>query len=176
MHVHVHDEDPISESEYAPDVTRFVLLWWLVACAPQVATPGEHQRAIDREDGDRLAAQLSALPGAVRAEVTLHRAVRDPFTRDSSPASAAAIVVVDDRADRDAVARAAARLMHAAAPEIASPDIAIELGAVRPELASVGPFTVEARSRAPLVATLATALAVIAALAVLVAWRERQRL
>ena len=51
----------------------------LVACAPVVDGPVEKQLATDRSDGDRLAAQLSALPGVVRSEVMLRRPVRDPL-------------------------------------------------------------------------------------------------
>ena len=146
----------------------------VAACAPAVDGPAERQRALDRDDADRLAAQLAALPGAVRAEVVLHRGVVDPLApAPSPPGAAAAVVVVDDRADRDAVAAAARRLVHAAAPELADASIAVELGATRPTLARVGPFIVDARSKAALVATLAAALALIAALAGWLAWRTR---
>ena len=146
------------------------------ACAPVIDGPVEHQRALDRDDAVALSRQLSALPGAVRAEVTLHRAVRDPLANDPpAPAGAAAIVIVDDQADRIAVRDAALRLVHAAAPEIPEPSIVIELGATRPELASIGPFTVAASSKRGLVAALAIALAVIAALAGFIAFRERPR-
>jgi len=148
----------------------------IAACAPQVDTPAERQRAIDRADADRLAAELAALPGAVRATAELHRPVVDPFTLRASRPSAAIVIVVDDRADRRAVSAAAWRLVRGAAPEIPEPAIAIELGAVRPELARVGPFTVDAGSRRPLAATLAAALALIAALAGFIAWRERAQI
>ncbi len=153
-----------------------ILAMALAACAPTVDGPVEHQRALDRDDAAALSRQLAALPGAVRAEVTLHRSVRDPLATDPSPpAGAAAIVIVDDQADRTAVRDAAFRLVHAAAPEIPEPSIAVELGATRPELASVGPFTVTASSKHALVAALSIALAVIAALAGFIAFRERPR-
>jgi type III secretory pathway lipoprotein EscJ len=145
-------------------------------CSPTVDGPIEHQRTIDRDDGDRLAAQLAALPGAVTANVTLHRATRDPLGVTAPTASSAAVlIVIDDRADRAAVTEHAAMLVHAAAPEIAAPAIIVEVGVHRPALAKVGPFTVEEASRGPLRAALAIALAVIAALAAWVAWRERYR-
>ncbi len=148
----------------------------LSACAPTVDGPAEHQRALDRDDAAALSSQLAALPGAVRAEVTLHRAVRDPLANEPpSPAGAAAVVIVDDQADRAAVRDSALRLVHAAVPEVPAPSIAIELGATRPELASIGPFTVAASSKRGLVAALAIALAVIAALAGFIAFRERPR-
>ena len=145
----------------------------LAACAPAIDGPLDHQRAIDREDAVHLGAQLAALPGAVRAEVTLHRPVVDAFTHETTPASAAILVVVDDRADRAAITDAARRLAHATAPEIPAPEIAVELGAIRPQLAAVGPFAVETRSRTRLVVTLAGGLAVIFLLAAWIAYRER---
>ena len=147
----------------------------LAACAPAVDGPVEHQRAIDRDDAGRLAAQLAALPGAVHAEVALHRPVVDPLTQARTPAGAAIVLVVDDHADRAALLTATRELVHATAPEIPSPVIAVQLGAVRPELAEVGPFTVEAHSKRRLQAVLAIALAAIAMLAGWIAWRERQR-
>ena len=147
-----------------------------VACAPQIDGPVERQRAIDRDDGARLAAQLAQLPGAVRAEVTLHRPIVDPLTEVATPASAAVLVVIDDKADTRAIERSALALVRGTAPEIGEPAIVVEVGAVRPELASVGPFTVEARSKPRIVAAFAIALALVAVLAGLVAWRERWRI
>jgi hypothetical protein len=150
------------------------LLVLVAACAPQLDGPIEHQRALDRDDAARLAAQLAELPGAVRADVTLHRPVTDPLARQTTPPGGAIVIVVDDHADRAAIADAARRLAHATAPEIPDPTIAIELGATRPELARVGPFTVEAGSKHGLVAALAGALALIVALAGWIAYRERR--
>ena len=148
----------------------------LAACAPQVDGPVDHQRSLDRQDADRLAGQLAQLPGAVHAEVTLHRSVVDPLQLGpAKPASAAVLVVVDDRADRAAIEHATKQLVHGSAPEIADASIVVELGAVRPVLARVGPFTVEASSKSSLVTVLATALGMIAMLAGWIAWRERQR-
>jgi type III secretory pathway lipoprotein EscJ len=153
------------------------ILWLAVviaACAPAIDGPLEQQRSRDAADAAALAAQLGQLPGAVRAEVTLHRPVHDPLGA-SQPASAAVVVVVDDRANRAAIDRSARTLLHGTAPEIADPQIAIELGATRPQLASVGPITVESRSKPRLVALLALAFALIAGLAGWIAWRERPR-
>lgn len=147
----------------------------LVACAPTIDGPIERQRAADLADSDRLAAQLAQLPGAVRAHVTLHRAVVDPLTRQATQASAAVLIVVDDGADRRAITRSARALVRGTAPEITEPSIAVELGAVRPTLAHVGPLAVAASSRRPLVAAFALAFAVIAGLAGVIAWRERWR-
>jgi type III secretory pathway lipoprotein EscJ len=147
-----------------------------IACAPQIDGPIERQRAIDREDGDRLAAQLAQLPGAVRADVTLRRPATDPLAAASTPASAAILVVVDDQADRRAVQQSAIALVRGTAPEIAEPTIVVELGAVRPELTTVGPFTVEVGSKPRIVAAFAIALSLIVGLAALLAWRERWRL
>lgn len=83
-------------------------------------------------------------------------------------------MIVDDRADRDAIGKAARTLAHVAAPGV-EPAIVVEVGAVRPELAKVGPFTVEARSKGPLRAALAIALGVILALAAWLALTARGR-
>lgn len=148
----------------------------LAACAPTIDGPLELQRKVDLSDGDRLALQLGALPGAVAAHVTIHRAVRDPLAvAPLATSSAAILIVIDDRADRSAVSAAASRLVHAAVPEVGSPEIVIEVGAHRPVLAAVGPFTVEQGSQRPLRAVLGGALIVIAVLAGWIAIRERSR-
>ena len=146
----------------------------LAACAPTVDGPADRQRAIDREDADRLASQLAALPGAISASATLHRSVRDPLAvAVPSPSSAAVLIVVDDAADRTAIARSASELTRAATRGIDTPVILVEVGAIRPTLAKVGPFTVEASSRGPLRAVLAIALVLIAALAAWIAIKGR---
>lgn len=146
------------------------------ACAPVVDGPVEQQRTVDRDDATRLAAQLAQLPGAVRADVTLRRPTTDPLSQAATPGSAAVLVVVDDRADKTAITRSATALVRGTAPEISEPAIVVELGAVRPRLAHVGPFSVEASSKGRVVGALAAALAVIALLAAWIAWRERGRL
>lgn len=148
------------------------LLVVIASCAPTIDGPIDRQRARDAVDATRVSAQLAALPGTVRADVTLHRAVTDPLG-PSQPASAAALIVVDDRADRAAIERTARALLHGTAPEITDAQIAVEVGAVRPQLAKVGPFTVEAHTRPRLVAALALMLALVAGLAGWIAWRER---
>jgi type III secretory pathway lipoprotein EscJ len=154
---------------------RWVLIIAIAACAPTVDGPAEHQRVVDLADGQRLTAQLSALPGVVRAEVMLRRAVRDPLaTIPASPAGASLVVIVDDKADRAATTDAAKRLAKSIAPDV-EPTIVVEVGAIRPTLSKVGPFTVEEASKGPLRAVLGIALALIALLAGYVAWRERQR-
>jgi hypothetical protein len=147
------------------------------ACAPAVDGPAEHQRALDREDSDRLAAQLAALPGVVRAEVVLRRPVREPLAPPATTAATAAasiVAIIDDRADADAISAAARSLSRALAPD-ATPTIVVEVGALRPELAKVGPFTVSATSRTPLRALLAAAFALIAALAAALAYTAHRR-
>ena len=156
--------------------TVAVVLVALSACAPVIDGPVEQQRAVDRTDATRLAAQLAQLPGAVRADVTLRRPVFDPLSQAASPGSAAVLVVVDDVADRRAIQRSAIALVRGTAPEISDPAIVVELGATRPRLAQVGPFTVEASSKGRVVGAVAAAFGVIALLAGWLAWRERWRL
>ncbi len=145
------------------------------ACAPPVDGPIDRQRAIDRDDGDRLAAQLAQLPGVVRAEVVLHHARRDPLAMTAPvPATVAAVISVDDRADHAAIRGAATRLTRAAVPELpasAAPTVEIHTTVHRPVVARVGPFLVEESSRAPLKTTLALGCLAIAGLAGAIAWR-----
>jgi type III secretory pathway lipoprotein EscJ len=154
-----------------PCSVRFCLVVGVVlaACAPSVDTPAEHQRAIDAADSARLSTQLAALPGAWSAHATLVRPIEDPLspsqTKSKSKASAAVLVVIDDKADRAAIGDAVGKLVHGVAPEITAPDIVITQGEPRAELARVGPFSVERSSRRALIITLAIALAAIAALA-----------
>ncbi|MEJ7600900.1 MAG: hypothetical protein WKG01_23545 [Kofleriaceae bacterium] len=146
----------------------------LVACAPVVDGPAERQRALDRADATRLASQLEALPGVVRAEVVLRRPAADPLAlAPPAPAGASLVIVIDDRADRAAIGTTARALVDTFAPEL-EPTIVVEVGAIRPTLAKVGPFTVEARSRGPLRAVLAGAFVTIALLAGWIAWRQRR--
>ena len=154
---------------------RSLLVLVLVACAPQVDGPVEHQRANDRDDSARLAVQLAELPGAVHADVALHHSITDPFTLRQTPPSAAITIVVDDHADRSTILASAQRLVHAAAPDIPSPAIAVEVGAIRPALARLGPFTVEAHSKRRLQSLLAAAFSLLALCAGWIAWRERPR-
>jgi hypothetical protein len=151
------------------------LAW--AGCAPVVDGPLERQRAADRDDGARLAALLARLPGAVTAEVVLQRAMRDPLaTTPPTTAALSAVITIDDPAQRAAVGAAAERLARAALPGVA-PAIEIHAAAVTRRdgrradaLARVGPFTVEASSRAPLKAVLAACCLAIAALAGALAW------
>jgi len=147
----------------------------LAACAPAIDGPVERQRAIDREDSAHLSVQLAHLPGVVQADAALHRPTVDPLTQLASPASAAIVLVVDDRADRAAVMSSARQLARATAPEIPEPMIAVELGATRPTLAPLGPFSVEASSKPYLRGLLAALLALLAVCAAYIAWRERYR-
>jgi hypothetical protein len=163
--------DPSSQAGYHRAV-RFLLVL-LVACAPVVDGPAERQRAADHADAARLTAQLAALPGVVRAEVLLLRSISDPLApTPPTRAAASLVIIVDDRADRAATAAAARALSRTAAPDV-DPTILVEVGATRPSLATVGPFTVEASSRTPLKAALAIALGLVLALAGWIAYRER---
>ena len=148
----------------------------LAACAPSVDGPRERQRAVDREDADRLAAQLRELPGTVSASVTLHRAHRDPLGATApTPASGIALVVVDDAANRDQIAQLATAAFAATAPDVPDRVVQVVVGAHRPALASVGPFTVTEDSKPTLRIVLALALGLIALLAGWIAFRESQR-
>jgi hypothetical protein len=148
------------------------------ACAPLVDGPIDHQRALDREDSDRLSAQLAQLPGVVTANAVLHHPIRDPLAVTApSPATFSAVIAVDDRAAPDAIRAATTRLAHAALPELpAGAALPIEVNVVvhRPTMARVGPFSVEDSSRGPLKITLVLGCLAIAALAGVVARRARR--
>jgi hypothetical protein len=108
--------------------------------------------------------------------VTLHRPARDPLAlAPASPASGLALIVVDDAADRDAITRTARSLFIASAPEVTAPAIEVIVGGHRPQLASVGPFTVADTSARPLRIVLAGVLGLLAVLAAWIALRESQR-
>lgn len=147
-------------------------------CAPAIDGPIERQRAIDRDDGDRLAIELAQLPGVVTATVVLHHAMRDPLA--VTPATAAtfsAVITTDDQADLAAIRGATARLARAALPELAAtaaPAIEINASVHRPIVAKVGPFWVEQASRTPLRAALALGCVMIAGLAGALALRARR--
>ena len=147
------------------------------ACAPPVDGPIDHQRAIDRDDGDRLAAQLAQLPGVVTASVVLHHALRDPLAVVAPrPTTFTAVLGVDDRADPTALRAATTRLARATLPELPEAALPIEINAVvhRPVVAKVGPFSVEDSSRTSLRVTLALGCLAIAALAATLALGVRR--
>jgi type III secretory pathway lipoprotein EscJ len=147
------------------------------ACAPAIDGPIEHQRAIDRDDGERLASQLRLLPGVVAASVVLHHPARDPLAlAPPSPPECSAVIVTDDRAATGAIRDAAGRLARAAVPELTAAALAIEVEPAihRAELAKLGPFWVEASSRTSLRALLALGCLAIAGLAVALAVRTRR--
>ncbi|HEY4179248.1 MAG TPA: hypothetical protein VGM90_20535 [Kofleriaceae bacterium] len=150
-----------------------ILALALAACAPSVDGPVEKQRAVDTQDGNALRAQLAALPGAVGAQVVIHRGAIDPLAAVAtvSATTATAVIVVDDKADRSATTLRATQLVTATAG--VTPTIVIAVGAHHHELASLGPFVVDAASKGPLKATLALALALIAGLAGWIALRAR---
>lgn len=148
----------------------------IAACAPAVDGPTERRRAADREDADRLAAQLAQLPGTVSVGVTLHRPAADPLAPSpASPATGLALIVVDDSVERDAMTRTARSLFAASAPEVTAPAIEVVVGGRRPQLANVGPFSVAEGSARPLRVVLAGALGLLAVLAAWIALREGQR-
>jgi len=156
-------------------VARWLIVVSFVAgCAPAIDGPAEHQRSIDRADGDRLGTQVAALPGVARAEVALRRPIADPLaTAAPPPPGLSIVVIVDDHADRGAVERQTRALATSIAPGI-DPVVVVDVGDPRPELARVGPFTVARASRTPLKVALALALATIAMLAAWIAVRGRR--
>ena len=169
---------PVTSGDPARAVAIALAVAIASGCAPPIDGPIEHQRAIDRDDGDRLAAQLALLPGVVGASVVLHHATRDPLAV-TPPAAATfgAVITTDDAAEPGAIRAATLRLARAALPELAgTAALPIEINATvhRPTLARVGPFWVEQASRGPLRTVLALGCLTIAGLAGTLAWRARR--
>jgi hypothetical protein len=159
-----------------------VLAIALAACAPEIPSPADHQRAVDRADADRLAGAVATLPGVTAARVELARDLADPLAplpaagaRVAAPPRAAVVVVADPRTDADAVAAASRALAVAAG--VPAPRVAVAVARApraTAELVRVGPFEVAAGSAAALRATLLALLAIIAAAAAQVALRHRR--
>ena len=151
-------------------VVALVALVLVSACDLRGALPPDPAAIAVADDQRRAAllrAHLEALPLVTGASVVLDRAPPDPLARTphhAPPAVAIALVApVDiDTARLDALARTAARALLGADARIS---VAILPAPDRPALARLGPFTVAATARAPLLALIAGALVLIAALA-----------
>lgn len=154
-----------------------ILLAALAACAPTVDGPVARQHARDVRDGVVLAHQIAQLPGAVAAQASLARPVRDPLGTEEPVVRArgTVIVLVDRAADRAATEEAARALMVAMVPQVQAPHIIVLATAPHVAYAKVGPFAVEAGSKLALKITLAVAFALIASLAGWIALRELRR-
>jgi hypothetical protein len=129
--------------------------------------PATAARAADRARAAVLRAHLLALPPITAASVVVDRAAPDPLARrpTAPPPTVAVALVADPAADRErlaALARAAAAVTIAADARVS---VAVLPSPDRPDLARLGPFTVAAPARAPLLALVAGALFAVAALA-----------
>jgi hypothetical protein len=161
---------------------RAIALVALVACTARVDGPSDDHAARDRAAAVELAAHLTALPGIARASAIVHTPFADPL---APPAPAAArttasiAIAIAPGMDAARVSRDARTLATAAlGADSADVTIAVEAAPDAPALATVGPFTVAARDRGALTATLVAALAIIAALAAWIAamqLRQRRR-
>lgn len=145
----------------------------MFACAPPIDAPADKARIADSEDAARLAIQLRSLPGTTAAEVLLRRPVPDPFTNTTPPPYASAAIIVDDPLYRTTAIAAATRLVRAAVPEVAHPEIVVEVEERRPAIERVGPFRVEVTTKPRLMATLLAGLLLIGTLAGYIAWKMR---
>jgi hypothetical protein len=148
-----------------------------------VATPADEQAARDRVDAAALARHVEVVPGVVRASAWLRRPVADPLRpapRSLPPITASLVIVIragTDTADLEARVRAAATaaLASAGAPAPAIDVLFAPAPPPPPALVRAGPFTVEAGSRRPLLATLAIGLIAIAGLASWIVLLELRR-
>jgi hypothetical protein len=156
----------------------------IVACTGAgVATPGDEQAARDRDDALALARHVEVVPGVVRASAWLRRPVADPLRSapPSLPPTTASLVIViragTDTADVEARVRGAATaaLASAGGPTPVIDVLVAPTPPPPPALVRAGPFTVEAGSRRPLLATLAVGLIAIAGLASWIVLLELRR-
>lgn len=157
---------------------RAIVLVALVACTAKVDGPADLHAARDRAAAVELAAHLSVLPGVARASAIVHTPFADPLAPPAPAARTTASIAIAIAPGLDA-ARVSrdARTLATAALGADSADVTIAVEAVPdvPALATVGPFTVAARDRGALVATLVLALAIIAALAAWIALLQLRR-
>lgn len=142
------------------------MLVLLAACDRDAWSPrAEHARAT-RDLAASLAAHLETLPGVTRASVLLDEARPDPLAPPAPSPPPRASIVLAVTGDPDAITAAARTAALASIRGLTDAHLVVT---ARPTpsttLASVGPFDVAPSSRAPLVATLAGALLLIAALA-----------
>ncbi len=131
-------------------------------------TPADASRAADVARADRLRAHLAALPAVTGASVIIERTAVDPLARVlvAAPPTIAIALVAHPEVEvgrLEAVTRTAAEVVVGRDARVA---IAIVPALDRPALARLGPFTVAAAARGPLLALIAGALLVIAALAI----------
>jgi type III secretory pathway lipoprotein EscJ len=152
----------------------------IAACAPELATPADRQRATDRDDADRIAAAVAGIPGVVAAHAAVQHDVADPLAarpRPLAPPRAAVAVVVAADVDEAALVATARALAGASGVAPARVEVAVARAPAPATgaYAQVGPFTVAARSAAALRATLVALLVAIAAAAGVVAVGQRRR-
>jgi hypothetical protein len=89
---------------------RWLVLFALVACAPDVPSPRERAAASDLGADTALEHQLVAIPGVAAAHAAIHSAFRDPLTGAGSPAAASLLLVISPTADRTSIEAAAHQL------------------------------------------------------------------
>lgn len=145
----------------------------VAACDRDAWSPRAEQARLTQDRAVALTAHLETLPGVTRASVLLDDAPADPLAPPApDPAPRASIVLVlAPAADPDATTAAARAATLASVRDLADHDLVITARTTpaAAALASVGPFEVSPRSRGPLLATLAAALALIALLAAWIA-------
>ena len=99
---------------------RWLVLFALVACAPDIPSPRERAATSDLGADVALERQLTAIPGVTAAHAALHTAFRDPLTAATSPAAASVLLVIAPDADRAAITVATHQLAPTATLAIVS--------------------------------------------------------
>lgn len=139
-----------------------------------VPSPRARHDAADGADAGQLERQLAAIPGVASASVVVHRPFVDPLAPPSPPTAATASVLVVEARSDPSIEQRVRTLARAALPDVPVSIVVAPPVAPPVATANVGPFVVAAESKRALQATLAIALAVIAALAGYVAWNQRR--
>lgn len=152
----------------------------LVACGgADDWSPEAGQRRALAASAETLAVHLETLPGVRDASVVIDAPLADPLgpAAPAPPPRASIVLALADGADAAALERAARDAVAGAVVGLDPAQVTVASApAPRPPRSRVGPFEVAPGSRAPLVATLALALALIAGLAGWIAWTAiRQR-
>ncbi|HET9990834.1 MAG TPA: hypothetical protein VFQ65_20025 [Kofleriaceae bacterium] len=132
---------------------RWIVLFVVVACAPEVLSPRERAATSDLAADAALEHQLVAIPGVASAHAAIHTAFRDPLSGTTSPPAASLLLVIAPTADRATIEAAAHQLAPTATLAIVT-----------------GPAPARSSNTKPLAIA---ALVVVLAAAGVVAWRTR---
>lgn len=150
------------------------------ACDPRDVLPPDPATATRRADDAaalRVRAHLRALPVIHGAAVAVARPAVDPLARTvrTAPPQVAVTLVADADADADVVTGWSRRAVALELGADAHAAVTVLPVTTHPRLARLGPFTVAAEARGPLLALVVGGLVVIAGLAGVLTWLVARR-